>query len=45
MSASRPKISLPVAGNLAREIFFGASLAGGLRVPIRESVEGASFRL
>jgi hypothetical protein len=32
MSSSRPKTSLPVTGNLATEIFFGASLARGLRV-------------
>jgi hypothetical protein len=30
ISSSRPKTSLPVTGNLATEIFFGASLAGGL---------------
>jgi len=39
------KISLPVTGNLANEIFFGPSLAGGLRVPIREAVEGVFCRL
>ena len=33
MSSSLPKTWLPVTGNLATEIFFGASLAGGLRVP------------
>ena len=40
MSSSRPKRSLPVTGNLAIEIFLGASLAGGFRVPTREAVEG-----
>src|SRR4029077_13579928 len=40
ISSSRPKTSLPVTGNLATEIFFGASLAGGLRVPTRESDRG-----
>ena len=42
---SRPKTSLPVTGNLAMEIFFGASLAGGLRVPTREAVDGVFCRL
>jgi len=32
-------------GNLATEIFFGASLAGGLRVPIRERGGGVFRRL
>ena len=45
ISSSRPKTSLPVTGNLATEIFFGASLAGGLRVPTREAVEGVFRRL
>ena len=31
ISSSRPKTSLPVTGNLAKEIFSGASLAVGLR--------------
>src|SRR5262249_35756925 len=39
ISSSRPKISLPVTGNLANEILSGASRAGGLRVPIREATE------
>src|SRR5208337_4038409 len=40
ISSSRPKTSLPVIGNLAREIFFGPSFSGGLRVPRRETAEG-----
>src|SRR5271157_3820876 len=40
ISSSRPKTSLPVTGNRATEIFFGASLAGGLRVPTRENGRG-----
>jgi hypothetical protein len=32
MPSSRPKSSLPVTGNLAIEIFFGACLPGFLRV-------------
>src|SRR5262252_10583099 len=36
ISSSRPKISLPVTGNLANEILSGASLAGGLAVPVCE---------
>jgi hypothetical protein len=36
--SSRPNRSLPVTGNLANEIFFGASLAGGLRVATCEVV-------
>jgi hypothetical protein len=40
MSSSRPKTSLPVTGNLATEIFFGAGLVGGLQVPTPEGVEG-----
>src|SRR5262249_40650562 len=39
MSSSRPKTLLPVTGNLATEIFSGACLAGGLRVPTRETAE------
>src|SRR5262249_3561270 len=31
ISSSRPKISLPVMGNLATEIFLGPGLAGRLR--------------
>jgi hypothetical protein len=45
ISSSRPKISLPVTGNLANEILSGASLPGGLRVPTREAVGGVSRRL
>src|SRR6516165_4029519 len=40
ISSSRPKTSLPVTGSLAIEIFFGASLVGGLRIPTRGGVEG-----
>src|SRR5215469_14171810 len=43
ISSSRPKISLPVTGNLANEILSGASLAAGLRDPIRQTV-GDVFR-
>ena len=35
MSSSRPKTLLPVTGNLATEIFFGESLAGGRLVVSR----------
>ena len=45
ISSSRPKTSHPVTGNLATEIFFGASLAGGLRVPTLEAVGGVFCRL
>src|SRR5262252_2843531 len=45
ISSSRPKISLPVTGNLANEILSGASLAGGLRVLAREATEGIFCRL
>ena len=45
MSSSRPKTSLPVIGNLATEIFFGPSLAGGLRVPTRELAWGVFCKL
>src|SRR5262249_56578359 len=45
ISSSRPKISLPVMGNLANEIFFGVRLARGLRVPTREAEEGVFWRL
>jgi hypothetical protein len=34
-----------VTGNLATEIFLGASLAVGLRVPTREALEGVFCRL
>ena len=44
ISSSRPKISLPVTGSLAMEIFFGASLTGGLRVATREAAEGVFYR-
>jgi hypothetical protein len=39
------KTSLPVTGNLATEIFFGASLPGGLRIPTRESASSVFCRL
>jgi hypothetical protein len=32
-------------GNLANEIFSGASLAGGFRVPTREAVDGVFWKL
>jgi hypothetical protein len=37
--------ALPVTGNLATEIFFGPSFAGGLRIPAREAVDGVFCRL
>jgi len=39
------KHRFPVTGNLATEIFFGASLAGALRIPTREAVEGLFSKL
>ena len=44
-SSSRPKTLLPVTGNLATEIFFGAGLVGGLRARTREAVKGIFCRL
>ena len=45
ISSSRPKTSLPVTGNLAIEIFLGASLVGGLRGPTSETAGGVSCKL
>src|SRR3974377_1149682 len=45
ISSSRPKRSLPVTGNLAREIFSGGGFAGRFRVPTGEALEGVFWRL
>src|SRR5215472_13975242 len=45
ISSSRPKTLLPVTGNLVTEIFSGTGLAGVLRIPVREAVEGVFCRL
>jgi hypothetical protein len=45
ISSSRPKTSLPVTGNLAREIFSGPGLVEGLRIATREGVEAVFCRL
>src|ERR1700747_2765348 len=45
ISFARPKTSLPVTGNLANEIFFGASITGAWWVPTREAVEDVFCRL